>query len=133
MLFALSYITIYNKQKSTQSTFPLVSGVTLFGGRTPLYSEAGVSSLQATHFPQHRLGLHPKTQYSAFEVRHRIPPHYFSNGSPPEITARIRRTPADDDCSFVILNSPICAVCCTCGPPHTSLLNQSRAGSLPIV
>ena len=32
---------------------------------------------------------------------------YLSNGNPPEITALIRRTPADDDCSFWILKSPI--------------------------
>ena len=41
----------------------------LFGGRQPLYSEAGVFSLQTTHFPQHRLGLPPQDPaYSSISI-----------------------------------------------------------------
>lgn len=50
--------------------FPLESGGTLFGGREPLYSEAGVPSLQTTHLPQHRLGLPPQDPARAFGVNY---------------------------------------------------------------
>ena len=47
-------------QGRASAFFLLGSRGTLSGGRQPLYSEAGVFSLQTTHFPQHRLGLPPQ-------------------------------------------------------------------------
>ena len=37
-----------------------------------------------------------------------------------EICARMRRTPAEDDCSFLIWKRPISEVLFTCGPPQNS-------------
>ena len=72
--------------------FLLVSGGTLFGGRKPLYSEAGVFSLQTTYFPRHRLGCAPRPcvffSHSAFlgfaRVRTASPVCFRASGALPK-------------------------------------------------
>ena len=52
----------------------------------------------------------------------RLPPRAGSSrsGRRASNTARMRRTPPDDDCSLTIRNAPSSPVRLACGPPHTS-------------
>ena len=62
----------------------------------------------------------------------RAKPARYAGGFPRSSTALMRRTPAEEDSSFLILKCPRTPVCSTCGPVQTSLLKKSSR-DLPIV
>ena len=62
----------------------------------------------------------------------RAKPERYAGGFPRSSTALMRRTPAEEDSSFLILKCPRTPVCSTCGPVQTSLEKKSSR-VLPIV